>query len=113
METTTINVNELINSRTEIRRERVWEFEGKVRIKYYWDSHGKLSPFETSSFKNHTLSGKFYIEEVETETDWKYGGKQTTVSDTLYCNGQKVEGEAYKWSWGEKSGTVTLVIGWG
>lgn len=103
----------IIVSRKELRREKVWEFEGKVRIKYYWDSHGKLSPFETSSCKNRTLSGKFYIEEVEVEEEFKYSGPIKFVSDTLYCNGQEVEGEAYKWSWGEKSGTVSLVCGWG
>ena len=57
----------IIVSRKELRREKVWEFEGQVRIKYYWDSHGDLCPFETTSCKNRTLSGKFYIEEVEVE----------------------------------------------
>ena len=103
----------IIVSRKELRREKIWEFEGQVRIKYYWDSHGDISPFETTSCKNRTLSGKFYIEEVEVETTYQYSGPIKFVSATLYRNGQEVEGEVYKWSWGQKSGTVSLICGWG
>lgn len=104
----------IVVSRKELSRKKLWEFEGQVRIKYYWDDNrGDISPFETTSCKNRTLSGKFYIEEVETETTYQYSGPIKFVSTTLYCNSQEVEGEVYKWSWGQKSGTVSLICGWG
>jgi hypothetical protein len=104
----------IIVSRKELRREKVWEFEGQVRIKYYWDDNrGNIIPFETSSCKNRTLSGKFYIEEVEVEVVYKYTGPIKFVSKTLYRNGQEVDDDVYKYSCGQKSGTVSLVCGWG
>lgn len=87
----------------------ICEFEGKRHIEYFWDSHGKLTPFETADKKNHYKSGKFKV--VEVRYYWWCEGDTKREFSTwkLYCNDKLIESDIYE----VLKTKIKVVVGWG
>lgn len=97
----------------ELSRKTVLEYSGKCKIRYFWDSHGKLTPFETDSNKNHTITGNLRIEEVETETTFEYSGTHKFIDWELWLDDEKLETDVYEYRINKTCLSVKVAIGWG
>ena len=98
---------------TELSRKTLWECEAKCKIMYYWDSHGKLKPFETEDKKNHIVSGNFKLQEVEIEWDLPYTGKHSFTTWELWLDDEKIESDVYQYTFNKNYITVKVAIGQG
>ena len=80
----------IVVSRIELSRKKLWEFEGQVRIKYYWDSHGTIIDQADTQLK-FDCEKKFEIYKEVYEYYFDFVPTQTWEFWHLYIDGQKVD----------------------
>ena len=87
----------------------------KIRVSYFWDSHGKLVKWDRDGKHSKTFNGNAKITQIELVRDWKYGGIMNEEHWNLNINGEKIDGDVYGYSYNPNSNILNLklVCGWG
>lgn len=88
----------------------------KVRVSYFWDSHGKLVKWDIDGKHSKTFNGNAEITKLELVRDWKYGGKMNEEYWKLSINGEKINGDVYSYSYyNPETNTINvkMICGWG
>ena len=99
----------------EVGRETIYEgLRSKVKLNYYWDSHGKLIPWENDGQKSKTFENvKVKVDEVERTIpsigDYKWKEWQVTL------NGERVNALDCCEYYTTQSGTMVfkMIVGQG
>ncbi len=93
--------------RTLVETNVICEFDGRRHLEHYWDSHGKLVPFDTH--KNCYKNGHFKVVEIVEDVSC-FGGEPVRFSRwDLYFNGEKIATDVYE----VLKSKIKIVVGWG
>ena len=107
-------VSEVITFQREITNERfetIYASE-KVRVSgsFYWDSHGKLVPWEGSNGKKSFWKKDAKVTITKhSYTEWGHDWENWTVE----VNGKEINGSVYSFNYDETSLRLKIVVGWG
>jgi len=88
----------------------------KVKVKYYWDSHGRLVPWHGDNEKqSETYKGNVEITKKEIVREYKYGGIHNEEYWNLRVNGKEFSADvkSYNYNPGTNVVKVKLICGWG
>ena len=116
METITLNTEDLFKEisrkvSTLIKKENV-----KVKVSYYWDSHGKLVSWDVDGKHTQTFNGNAEIKKTELVREWTYGGRQNEEYWDLFVNDKKIDnGDVQSYSYNPNTNTMSIkmICGWG
>ena len=86
-----------------------------VEIKYFWDSHGTLTPFTNDEGKkSKTLHNvDFRVERITQELYMEHVPVQTFEQDVVYINGVRQNWGVHNFSGTYAKLRVKAVVGWG
>ena len=89
----------------------------KVKVNYFWDSHGRLVGWEVDGKKSNTYQGNVEIKQLLITRQWTYTPKPTEEEYwNLFVNGKKVDdGDVSGYSYNPETNVlnIKLICGWG
>lgn len=107
------DLHQVISETKEVIFEK---FGINVVKRNYWDSHGKLIPWEDDfGHKQKTIKNcHIKIEKIIRKEHWKYSGDSETEFWNVYINGVKDNGDCYGYCQTDsKKVNIKMIYGWG
>lgn len=91
--------------------------ECNVKASFYWDSHGKLIPWENEEGKKNIIQKncKVKVNQLKQKIDYGFDKPYDIETWTLYVNGKEIEGDVNGYNYNPNTNTINLklILGWG
>lgn len=102
LETIEVKVNRVL-----VEENIICEFDGRRHLEHFWDSHGKLIPFD--EHKNCWKSGHFKVVEVVEDISYFDNEPVRFARWDLYLNEEKIASDVYE----VLKTKIKIIVGWG